>query len=207
MPDIDLYNMNGEVKGKVKLNDEVFAVPYNASVVHQALIRQLANRRSGTASTKTRAEVSGGGRKPWRQKGTGRSRHGSNRSPLWRKGGITFGPRPRDYSKDMPRKMRRLALKCALSVKVGENKMMALEELKMSAPRTREFVGVLGNLKINESVLFIMEGRDFPVEKSVSNLPGVKVITPDTINIHDIFNYDRLVMTKGAISRVEEVLV
>lgn len=206
MPDIDLYNMEGEKKGTISLSEDVFAVPPNMSVMHQALVRHLANRRRGTACTKTRGEVSGGGRKPWRQKGTGRSRHGSIRSPLWKGGGTTFGPKPRDYSKKMPRKMRRLALKCALSSKVSENKMAALEALTMEHPKTKKFIEMMKKLNLDKSVLFVIEERNFAVEKSAANIPDVKVITTNDINIHDLLKYDRLIMTTSAIGKVEEVL-
>lgn len=207
MAEVGLYNMQGESKGTLALSDEIFGAPINMSVMHQALLMQLANRRRGTASTKTRAEVAGGGRKPWRQKGTGRARHGSNRSPLWKGGGVTFGPRPRDFSKKMPKKMRRLALKGALTTKVNENKMIAIDDLIIDVPKTKDFIGMMKNLKLEESVLFIIKEKDHSVEKSASNIPHVTVITPDSINIHDILNHDRLVMTTEAIRRIEEVLI
>jgi large subunit ribosomal protein L4 len=207
MPEIDLYNMQGEKKGTLTLSEDIFAVEPNMSIMNQALLRHLANRRSGSACTKTRAEVSGGGRKPWRQKGTGRARHGSIRSPLWRGGGVTFGPRPRDYSQQMPKKMRRLAIRCAYSVKVTDKKMVALDELKMENPKTRQFIEMLKKLNIEKSVLFIIEEKNFAVEKSASNIPGVKVVTTEGVNIHDLMKYDRVVMTTSAISKVEEVLI
>jgi len=207
MPEIDLYNMQGEKKGTFNLSEDIFAVEPNMTVMNQALLRHLANRRSGSASTKTRAEVSGGGRKPWRQKGTGRSRHGSIRSPLWRGGGVTFGPRPRDYNQAMPKKMRRLAIKCAYSVKVTGKKMFALDELKMENPKTRQFVDMMKKLNLDKSVLFVIEEKNFAVEKSASNIPGIKVVTTEGVNIHDLMKFDRLVMTTSAIKKVEEVLI
>jgi len=207
MPEIDLYNMQGEKKGTFNLSEDIFAVEPNMTVMNQALLRHLANRRSGSASTKTRAEVSGGGRKPWRQKGTGRSRHGSIRSPLWRGGGVTFGPRPRDYNQAMPKKMRRLAIKCAYSVKVTGKKMFALDELKMENPKTRQFVDMMKKLNLDKSVLFVIDEKNFAVEKSASNIPGIKVVTTEGVNIHDLMKYDRLVMTTSAIKKVEEVLI
>jgi len=206
MPEIDLYNMQGDKRGTLELSDIVFGAPPNEAIMHQALVRQLANRRRGTGSTKTRGEIRGGGKKPWRQKGTGRARHGSIRSPLWKGGGVTFGPRPRDFSKKMPRKMRRLALKCALSIKVTENKMIALEKLAMDVPKTRNFVEMMGLLKLDSSSLFIINEKSFQVEKSASNIPKTKVLTIDSLNMHDLLNYDRLIMTKEAIKRAEEVL-
>ena len=205
MPAIDLYNMQGEKKGTIDLSEDIFAVPLNKAVMHQALIRQLANNRSGSANTKTRAEVRGGGKKPWRQKGTGRARHGSIRSPLWRGGGITFGPKPRDYSKKMPKKMRRLALKCALSDKVFNTQMIALDELVMEMPKTKNFIGMMKNLSLETPTLFVIKEKDFPVQKSAANLPTVKVITTNFLNLHDLLRYEKVVMTADAIKKVEEV--
>lgn len=206
MPSIDLYNMEGDKKGSLTLPDGIFDVTVKDALVHQMLLRQLANARRGTHSTKTRAEVRGGGRKPWRQKGTGRSRHGSIRSPIWRGGGITFGPKPRDYSQKMPRKMRRLALCGVLSDKVREGKVIALEDLKFEAPKTKDFIKMMDALNLPADALFIVSGYNWTVEKSASNLQGVKIIGPDILNVHDILKYDRLVLTKEAVSRVEEVL-
>ncbi|MCE1247171.1 MAG: 50S ribosomal protein L4 [Firmicutes bacterium] len=207
MPEIDLYTMQGEKKGTMSLSEDIFAVEPNMTVMNQALLRHLANRRSGSASTKTRAEVAGGGRKPWRQKGTGRSRHGSIRSPLWRGGGVTFGPKPRDYNQAMPKKMRRLAIKCAYSVKVTDKKMFALDELKMEMPKTKQFVDMMKKLNLDKSVLFVIDEKNFAVEKSASNIPGIKVVTTEGVNIHDLMKFDRLVMTTSAIKKVEEVLI
>jgi len=206
MLEIDLYNMEGKKTGTLELSEDVFNASINEAVMHQALVRQLANMRRGTHSTKTRAEVSGGGRKPWRQKGTGRSRHGSIRSPLWRGGGITFGPKPRDYTQKMPRKMRRLALKGALTTKVKDGKMIALESISFEEPKTKKFIGMMRDLKLPENALFVIEANNYEVEKSASNIPGVKVITPDVLNIFDILKHDRLVVTKEAVRLVTEVL-
>jgi len=206
MPEVDIYNMEGEKQGIINLSEDVFGADVNIPVLSQALIRQLANRRRGTASTKTRGEVRGGGRKPWRQKGTGRARHGSIRSPLWVGGSTIFGPRPRDFSQKMPKKMRRLALKSALSSKVGENKMIALDVLSFEAPRTKAFIEMMKNLELEENALFVIAEKNRSVEKSASNIRGVKVITTDSINIHDLFKYDRLIMTRDAIEKVEEVM-
>lgn len=206
MPEVDLYNMDGDKKGTLKLSEHVFDAEVSEALIHQMLLRQLANARRGTQSTKTRAEVRGGGRKPWRQKGTGRARHGSIRSPLWRGGGITFGPKPRDFSQSMPKKMRRSALRGVLSSKVKDGMMTALESLEFEAPKTKMFDKMLGALKLPQNTLFIIDKSNWAVEKSASNLPGVKVLIPDTINVHDILKYERLVMTKEAISRIEEVL-
>ncbi len=206
MPDIPVYNMNGEKIEDLKVSDDIFNTEISKAVVHQALVRQQANMRRGTHSTKTRGEVRGGGRKPWRQKGTGRSRHGSIRSPLWRGGGITFGPRPRDYSKKMPKKMRKLAICSVLTDKVSQEKMIAMDEIKFETPKTKDFIAMMKKLGMEENALFVIGDKNFGVEESASNLPDVKVITLDIINVYDILKYDRLVMTKDAISRVEEVL-
>jgi large subunit ribosomal protein L4 len=207
MPEIPLYNMEGKKTGSLPVSEEIFDAPVNESVMHQALIRQMANMRRGTHSTKTRGEVAGGGRKPWRQKGTGRARHGSIRSPLWKGGGVTFGPKPRDYSQSMPKTMRRLALCGALTTKVMDQKMIALEDLKFEAPRTKQFIEMMEKLEVPQSTLFLIDGRNFEVEKSASNIQGVKIITLDTINIYDILKYEKLVATKDAIQHLEEVLV
>ncbi|MCD4782405.1 MAG: 50S ribosomal protein L4 [Candidatus Eremiobacteraeota bacterium] len=206
MPEIDIYNMEGEKQGVISLSEDVFGLPANIPVLSQALIRQLANRRRGTASTKTRGEIRGGGRKPWRQKGTGRARHGSIRSPLWVGGAKAFGPKPRDFSQKMPKKMRRLALKSALSSKVSDKDMIAIDVLEFEAPKTKVFIEMMKNLKLEEKALFIIEQKNRSLEKSASNIPGVKVITTDSINIHDLFKYKHLVMTKDAIEKVEEVM-
>lgn len=206
MPEIDLYSMDGNKKGKIELSETVFDVDVNETILHQALVRQMAGARRGTHSTKTRGKVRGGGKKPWRQKGTGRARHGSIRSPLWVGGGITFGPAPRDYSQKMPKKMRRLALKGVLSAKVREGKMMALDALTFEKPRTRDFIKMLEALELPENALFIVNGYNRATEKSASNLQGVKIIDTSVLNIYDMLKYDRLVITEDAISRVEEVL-
>ena len=175
--------------------------------MHQALVRQLANARLATAKTKTRGEVRGGGRKPWRQKGTGRARHGSIREPQWRGGGIVFGPRPdRNYRKAMPRKMRRLALRSALSVKAGEDQVIVLDELKMSAPETKEMLTILNSLTGDSSALILLTERDFNVEKSVNNLPGAKTLRAHYLNLVDIFSHDYLIMPLAALKVIEDIL-
>ena len=207
MPQVTLFNMQGEKTGNLTIKDEIFAVKPNRWVLHQAHLRQLANNRGGNANTKTRAEVRGGGRKPWKQKKTGRARHGSNSSPLWVGGGVTFGPRTRDFSQAMPRQMRRLALRSALSSKVAEDQFIALDKLSMVAPRTKEFISMLGKLNVDGPALFIIKDANLEVQKSASNLPNVKVITADGINVHDILKYRKLIMTKDAINWAEEVLI
>ncbi len=230
MPQVALLNQQGSSQGTIDLSDVVFGAPLLRDLLHQAVIRHLANMRAGTADTKGRGEVSGGGRKPWRQKGTGRARHGSTRSPIWRKGGVAFGPHPRSYQQAMPRKMRRMALRSALSTKVSGNELIALDALTLNAYKTREFVKVLENLKVNDATLLadpsnpqmiskkhktrvathkalvVVAHRDPHVFGSAANIPNVKVVTTDEVNVYDVLKYRRLVITQDAIARIEEVL-
>jgi large subunit ribosomal protein L4 len=203
---ISVRNMAGETVGEIELREDIFGVPVNVPVMHQALVRQQANARLGTHKTKTRGEVRGGGRKPWRQKGTGRARHGSIREPQWRGGGIVFGPRPRSYRKKMPRKMRRLAYRSALSVKAGEGQIIILDDLQMSAPKTREMVAVLEALVGDSSALILLPGENVNVEKSVSNLPNVKTLRANYLNIRDLLSYDYLLVPLGALEIIEIIL-
>lgn len=205
MPTVAMYNINGEQVGELILNDEIFGIEVNESVLHDAVVMQLASRRAGTHSTKTRADVSGGGRKPWRQKGTGRARHGTIRSPIWRGGGIVFGPHPRDYSYSLPKKVRRLALKSALSSKVNAGDILVLDDLQMKQPKTKDMVKILGNLKVKEALL-VTAAADQTVAKSARNIPGVKPLGAAGINVYDILAYNKLVITKDAVAMVEEVL-
>jgi large subunit ribosomal protein L4 len=205
MPKVDVYNMNGEVVGDIDLNDNIFAVDINENVIHLAVVNQLANKRQGTQSTKTISEVSGGGAKPWRQKGTGRARQGSTRATQWIKGGIALGPKPRDYSYTIPKKVRRLALKSALSAKLKEESIIVLDDLKFDEIKTKKMVNVLDNLKVNASSLIVLGSKDEIVEKSAWNLPGVKTALVNTINVYDILKYDKFIITKEAVSKVEEV--
>jgi large subunit ribosomal protein L4 len=207
MPRVSLYNVNGDQLGEVELNNEVFGVPVNSFVLHDVVVKHLAGRRRGTSDTKTRGEVSGGGRKPWRQKGTGRARHGSIRSPLWRGGGIIFGPHPRDYSYTIPKKVRRLAIKSALSSKVEGGKILVLDELKLERPKTREMLDILDNLKVTEGVLLVTALKDENVFKSARNIPGVKSVTVKGLNIYDLLAFDTLIITRDALARVEEALL
>ncbi|MBO8169389.1 MAG: 50S ribosomal protein L4 [Thermoanaerobacteraceae bacterium] len=207
MPKVAVYNVQGEQVGDIELKDAVFGVPVNEPVIHQAVVAQLANRRQGTHSTKSRGEVSGGGRKPWRQKGTGRARVGSIRSPLWRGGAITFGPKPRDYRKRLPKKVKRLAIKSALSAKVEEGNLIVLDELSFEKPKTKEMVKVLKALNAEGKALVITEGKDNKnVVLSARNIAGVKPLSPENINVVDIVHYDKLLITKEAVRKVEEVL-
>ena len=206
MPTVTKYNMSGAKVGEIQLNDAVFGVEVNAAVMHQAVVRQLSNERLGTHATKTRGEVRGGGKKPWRQKGTGRARAGSSRSPIWVDGGITFGPQPRSYYKAMPRKARRLAVKSALSDKVNNSELFVIDELKLAAPKTKEVLNILNNFQVGDAkVLFITDG-DVNVELSARNIQGVKALPYTNINIFDLLHHDKLFIAEGAIAKIEEVL-
>lgn len=205
MPKVDLYNMNGEVVGDIELSDNIFGIDVNKNVVHLAVLNQLANKRQGTQSTKTKSEVRGGGIKPWRQKGTGRARQGSIRSAQWIKGGIIHGPKPRSYRYTIPKKVRRLALKSALSSKVENKELFVLDSLNFDAIKTKQMVNVLNNLKIDSSVLVVLDGKNENVEKSARNIPGVKMALVNTINVFDILKYEKFIITKDAVSKVEEV--
>jgi len=203
---VPVRNITGEKVGEAELCDRIFGVVINEGVMHQALLRQLANARLGTAKTKTRGEVSGGGKKPWRQKGTGRARHGSIREPQWRGGGIVFGPRPRSYRQRMPRKMRRLALRSALSVKAGDDQIVLLEDLKMENPRTAEMVAILGNLRIDSTALLLLPEANPEVERSARNLPEVKTVRASCLNVRDILGYDYLIMPLGSLEVIDSIL-
>lgn len=203
---VPVHNIAGEIIGEIELREDIFGVPINVPVMHQALVRQLANARLGTHKTKTRGEVSGGGRKPWRQKGTGRARHGSTREPQWRGGGIAHGPRPRSYRQKMPRKMRRLAYKSALSVKAKEGQIIVLDDLQMPAPKTREMVSILEALGVDSSALILLPERNVNVEKSANNLPDVKTLRANYLNIRDLLGYDYLIMPLGALQVIESIL-
>lgn len=205
MPKVDLYNMNGEVVGDIELNDDIFGIDPNKTVVHLAVVNQLANLRQGTQSTKTKSEVRGGGRKPWRQKGTGRARHGSIRSAQWVKGGIALGPKPRSYRYTIPRKVKRLALKSALSSKVNTNDIMVLDSLNFDSIKTKQMAKVLDNLKVTTSALFVLDSKNETVEKSARNIPGIKTALVNTINVFDILKYNKFIITRDAVSKVEEV--
>ena len=206
MPKVSTYNITGAQTGEIELNDSVFGVEVNEAVMRQAVLRQLANQRLGTHSTKTRGVVRGGGRKPWKQKGTGRARVGSNRSPLWVGGGTIWGPHPRSYEQKMPRKARRLAVKSALSDKVNTNELFVLDEINLAAPKTKEVVALINNFKFaGEKVLFITD-RDAVVERCARNITGVKAVATEGINIRDLLHYTKLFVTKSAVAKIEEVL-
>lgn len=201
---LPVYNMAGEQIEEREMRDDIFGVTPNESVMHQALLRQQANARLGTAQTKTRHEVSGGGRKPWRQKGTGRARQGSIRAPQWRGGGIVFGPHPRSYRQKMPRKMRQLALKSALSDKLASQQVILVDKLTMEVPRTKDFAAVLQNLSVDTNALILMAEKDVVVEKSASNLPYVKTLRANCLNVADILYYDYLIIPLASLQVVEE---
>lgn len=205
MPKVDVYNMNGQTVGSIDLNDNIFGIEINENAVHLAVTNQLANNRQGTQSTKTKSEVRGGGIKPWRQKGTGRARQGSIRSAQWIKGGIVLGPKPRSYNYTIPKKLKRLALKSALSSKVVEKEIIVLDTLNLDAIKTKQMTGVLNNLKVDTSALIVIDGKNENVERSARNIPGVKTAFVNTINVFDILKYDRFIITKEAVAKVEEV--
>lgn len=206
MPKVALFNQTGEKVGEVDLNESVFGIQPNNSVLFEAVIMQKASLRQGTSKVKNRAEVSGGGRKPWRQKGTGRARQGSIRSPQWRGGGTVFGPVPRSYSYKLPKKVRRLAIKSALSTKVLEQSLVVLESLSFDAPKTKEFANVLANLPVGKKALFVTDVINENVALSARNIPGVTVVDAANLNVLDVVGHNTLVMTKAAVEKVEEVL-
>ncbi|NDO46082.1 50S ribosomal protein L4 [Clostridium sp. MD294] len=204
MANVAVVNMNGENVGSIELNDAIFGIEANEHVMHLAVVQYLANQRQGTQSAKTRAEVRGGGRKPWRQKGTGRARQGSTRSPQWTGGGVVFAPKPRNYSFKLNKKVKRLALQSVLSTKVAENKIIVLDELTLNEIKTKEMVKVLNNIKC-EKALIVMEGSNTNVMLSARNIPNVKTASVNTINVYDLLKYNTLVVTKGAVAKIEEV--
>lgn len=203
---VDVRNMVGETVGEAELRDDIFGLEPHEAVMHQAVLRQLANARLGTVNTKTRTEVSGGGRKPWRQKGTGRARQGSTRAPQWKGGGVVFGPHPRSYDKRMPRKMRRLALRSALSVKAAQGAIILLDDLRMDAPRTRDLLAVLDNLDVASSALILMPERDFNVEKSANNIADVKTLRANCLSVIDILDFDTLIVPLKSLVAIEQIL-
>lgn len=204
MPKVKLYNIAGQETGEIELNDSVFGVDYNEAVIHQAVVRQMANERLGTHATKTRGLVRGGGKKPWKQKGTGRARVGSIRSPLWVGGGTVFGPTPRSHAKDMPRKARQLAVKSALSEKLRANELIVIDAIDFEAPKTKTVVKMLADLHSEGKALIVDGARNTVL--SARNIPGVKAYAPSGLNIYDIVNTDKLFLTQEAVKKIEEVL-
>lgn len=203
---VSVRNMAGETVSQIELRDDIFGLELHEAVMHQAMLRQLANARLGTVDTKTRGEVSGGGRKPWRQKHTGRARQGSIRAPHWKGGGVVFGPHPRSYLMRMPRKMRRLALKSALSVKAAEDNIVLLDELTMETPSTKDMLALLDNLRVESSALILLPERDENVEKSARNIPDVKTLQASCLNVIDILKYDTLILPVKALKLIEQHL-
>lgn len=204
MANVKVFNMSGSEVGSIELNDSIFAVEVNTHVMHQAVVQYLANKRQGTQSALTRAEVRGGGRKPWRQKGTGRARQGSTRSPQWTGGGVVFAPKPRDYSFKLNKKVKRLALKSALTTKVNDGKFVVVDEINLPEMKTKEMVKVLNNLNVNKS-LVVLEDANEKAVVAARNIPTVKTASVSTINVYDILKYNSVVVTKAAVEKIEEV--
>ena len=204
MAKVSVYNMEGKQVGDIELNDAVFGVEVNNHLVHMAVVNQLANNRQGTQSAKTRSEVSGGGRKPWKQKGTGHARQGSTRAPQWTGGGIVFAPKPRDYSFKMNKKEKQLALKSALTSRVLENKFIVVDEIKLEEAKTKKFAEAMNNLKVSKA-LVVLNTNDANVVRSAKNIPTVKTALTNTINVYDILKYDTVVIDKAAVATIEEV--
>ena len=206
MSKVSVLSQTGSSVGDIELNEAIFGIEPNEAVLFEAVVQQRASLRQGNHKVKNRSEVAGGGRKPWRQKGTGRARQGSIRSPQWRGGGVVFGPTPRSYAYKLPRKVRRLALLSGLSSKVREENLIVLDELKFDAPKTKEFVQVLSALSIEKKALFVTANLDETVALSARNIQGVSVITAEGLNVLDLVGHEKLVMTKAAVEKVEEVL-
>lgn len=204
MPTVEIFNIEGNKVGDLSLNENVFNVEVNAAVLHQVVVAQLANKRQGTQSAKTRAEVRGGGIKPWKQKGTGRARQGSIRSPQWAGGGMVFAVKPRDYRVSLPKSMRRVAMKSALTSKVLENEMIVLESLEFDAPKTKVFAAMLNAFDIKKALIITLESNT-NVYKSGRNIEGIQVMPVNNINVYDLLKYEKLIITKDAVSKLEEV--
>ena len=205
MANVSVYNMEGKEVGTMELNDAIFGVEVNEHLVHMAVVQQLANNRQGTQKAKTRSEVSGGGRKPWRQKGTGHARQGSTRSPQWTGGGVVFAPVPRDYSFKLNKKEKRAALKSALTDKLANDKLVVVDKLAFDEIKTKNFVAVMNNLKVDTKALVVINENDANVVMSAKNVPSVKTALTNTINVYDILNADKLVLTQDAVKTIEEV--
>lgn len=204
MPIVSVYKTDGTESGNMELNNEVFGIAVNEAVMHQVVVAQLANKRQGTQSALTRAEVRGGGIKPWRQKGTGRARAGSSRSPVWRKGGMVFAVKPRDYSQKVNKKVRKLAIQSALSMKVADKNIIVLEDLALETAKTKLMVKILGNFDAKKA-LVVTAVKNESVVRASGNIQGIKTLTADSVNVYDLLNYDKLVITKDAVKKVEEV--
>jgi large subunit ribosomal protein L4 len=205
MPKVDVYDINGKKVSDVELNENVFGIEPNEAIVHEVLVNYLANQRQGTQSTKTRSEVRGGGRKPWRQKGTGRARQGSIRAPQWIKGGIALGPKPRSYRYTVNKKEKRLAIRSVLSSKVLENKLTVVDKLELAEIKTKSMVNALNNLKLEGKTLVILPEKNLNVQASTRNIEGAKAILANTINVYDLLRYTNLVLTLDTVKKLEEV--
>ncbi|BAS29087.1 50S ribosomal protein L4 [Limnochorda pilosa] len=206
MPKVDVYDVNGQVVGEEELTEEIFGAPVNHALLHQAIRVYLANRRAGTASTRTRGEVRGGGRKPWRQKGTGRARHGSIRSPIWRGGGVVFGPKPRSHRLLMPKKARRQALRSALSAKLRDGELTVLDRLELPELKTKAVAQVLERLAGGRKPLLVIPEPDAGVRRAARNLPGVRTVVASCLNTYEVLDSSRVLLTRDAVRKVEEVL-
>lgn len=205
MPKVNVYDVEGKVVSNIELSDAIFGIKPNKVVMHMAVVNYLANQRQGTQSTLTRSEVRGGGRKPWRQKGTGNARQGSIRAPQWRHGGVALGPKPRDYSYAINKKVKRLALKSALSAKVAIDKFIVLDKLSLEDYKTKQMVKILSNLGVTTKALIIMAEPDNKIKKSAANISGVTTTLVNTINVYDILNHDKIIIAKDAVDRIEEI--
>lgn len=206
MPKVQVVNMQGSPVGEMELNEQIFGIEPNVHVMHSAVVAQLANARVGTHSTLGRSEVRGGGRKPWRQKGTGRARAGTIRSPLWRGGGIVFGPKPRDYSKKLPKKVKRLALCSALSSKVIDNTLIVVDQMTFDKPKTKEMVKLLDVLRVNKKALIVVESDNANAQMSARNIEGVLTASAEGLNVVDLLKHDYVIFSKAAVTKAEEVL-
>ena len=205
MPQVTVFDMTGKSVGEMTLSDAIFGIEPNTSVMHAAVVNYLAHQRQGTQSTLTRSEVSGGGRKPWKQKGTGRARQGSTRAPQWTHGGIALGPKPRDYSYELPKKVKRLALKSAFSAKVADNNLIVVDNIAVEGYKTKAVAEMLSNLGADKKALIVMPEVDAKLIKSAANIPGVKTALVNTINVYDILNCDKFIVAKSALEKIEEV--
>ncbi|MCL1903524.1 MAG: 50S ribosomal protein L4 [Oscillospiraceae bacterium] len=205
MADVKVYDMSGKETSTLTVSDDIFGIEPNKEIMHAAVVNYLANQRQGTQSTLTRTEVRGGGKKPWRQKGTGRARQGSTRSPHWRHGGVALGPKPRSYRYSLNKKVRRIAMKSALSSKVGLGEMLVLDGLKMDEFKTKTIVKMMSDLNVDRKALLVLDGVDKMIIKSASNIPGVKTTLVNTLCVYDILNHDKLIVVKDAVAKIEEV--
>jgi len=203
MPTVDLYNMNRDVVGQMELREDIFGVPVKPHVMHEVVLYQLAKRRSGTAKVKGRSEVAGGGKKPWRQKGTGRARAGTSRSPIWRGGGIIHGPQPRSYDMRVPKKVRRLALKMALTQKLLDRELTVMDHLELEQIKTRDFAALLSRFELGKT-LIVIPSHDEKIVKSARNIPNVKVLRSEGLNVYDLLNYHNLLLTRETVGKIEE---